>query len=103
MISTIIGDEVYFHRGFVKMLGGVKPAIMLSFACRHQNVMKRGIWEMSYSEWEKETGLTSLEQNSARRVLRKFPFWREGFYGTPPRLHYGIDQESLLNQLGVLK
>ena len=103
MISTIIGDEVYYHRGFVTLLGGVKPAIMLSFAIQKQQMEKAPVWRMTEDEWFRETGLNPSEQRAARRILKRYDFWIDTWRGTPLMPSFGVRVEDLLKELGVVK
>lgn len=92
---------IAFHRAFVRF-GGVNAALMLSQACYWTLRLQDGATEFykTQAEWEVETGLGRREQESARRELRKYPFWGEHLCGLPAQLHYTVNLALLSNLLG---
>ncbi len=50
-------------------------------------------------QWEEETGMSRFEQEGARKVLRKFSFWKEERRGVPAKMHYRVDITALSEEL----
>nr|MDQ3828913.1 hypothetical protein [Candidatus Tectomicrobia bacterium] len=50
-------------------------------------------------EWEDETGMGRSEQETARKHLRRTPFWQETRRGVPAKLYFRIDLERLAEAL----
>lgn len=93
---------IVFYRCFVDLTGSVNAALMLSRAVYWQRCNKDSSWWYQTQEkWQRETGLTRREQETARKALRKFSFWREEFQGLPRKLYYRVDLEDLMSVLSI--
>lgn len=100
MNSDILDRPIAFHRCFVTLTGSVNAALMLSQAVYWQKRNKDGgWWFQTQGKWEDETGLSRREQDTARRDLRKSPFWNEELRGLPGKMHYSVDLEMLMDSL----
>jgi hypothetical protein len=91
-----------FRPCFVPLCGGsINAALMLSQAL-YWSAMKEadgGWFWKTREEWLAETCLTRTEQETARAKLRQTGFWEEKRVGLPPRLHFRIDVERMLEAL----
>jgi len=56
---------------------------------------RQGWFYKSQPEWTEELCLSRCEQETARRILKKFSFWQEARRGVPARLWYRVDFEQL--------
>jgi len=82
---------------------GVAAAIMLIKAIWWTKICwgmgrEDGVFYKTAAEWEKETGLTPREQETARRNLRGTKFWKEQLKRSsrsPTELHFQIIKEQL--------
>lgn len=95
MKGKIFDRPIAFHRCFVDLTGSVKAALMLSQACYWALRAKDARFYKSMAEWKEETGLSRREQESARAVLRTFPFWREEDKRFEHRLYYTVDVDGV--------
>lgn len=88
---------IAFQRAFVDLGIGITGALMLSqcvyWAKRTSNT--EGWFYKSQAEWERETGMTRREQETARKRLVKAGFLEECRKGVPARLFYRIDTGAL--------
>lgn len=113
LLSHFLDRPIAFHPilSSKKLLGGVAPALMLSQAIYWQNVVARdpdrwpgGFWWKTAADWQKETGLSDSEQQTARRALRKHKWWLEKLAGLPGKLHFCLDingmSQWMLDSLG---
>lgn len=86
---------IAFHRGFVTLTGSVTAALMLSQAVywSQRSLNPAGWFYKTADDWEEETGLTRREQETARKRLRRFPWWQEELRKANgvPTLYYRID------------
>ncbi len=104
MNSDILDRPIAFHRCFVTLTGSVNAALMLSQAVYWQKRNREGgWWYQTQEKWEDETGLSRREQETARRDLRKTPFWNEELRGLPGKLNYFVDLEMLMDSLMELQ
>ena len=102
ILQDALDRPVAFHRIFVKLAGSVTAALLLSQAMYWSKRSKRDEESWFYKtieQWEEETGLTRREQESARKALRKFAFWKEALRGVPARMHYSVDITALSEEL----
>ena len=94
---------IAFHRVFVTLTGSVTAALMLSQAIywtRRTDDADGWFWK-TQSGWEKETGLTRYEQESARERLRALGFWEEKHREMPSKLFFRVDESALNEALAV--
>lgn len=108
--KAILSDEIFlevmnkpisFQRAFVRVTGGILPALMLSqavFQTRCTDDPEGWFWH-TQDQWEKETGMTRFEQETAREKLLKTGFWHEKRVGVPAKMHFKIDVEKLQEKL----
>ena len=100
MNTAIFDRPIAFHRCFVTLTGSVNAALMLSQAVYWQRRNEEGKWWFQTREkWTDETGLTRDEQETARKRLSKFPFWKEGLQGIPAKLYFFVDIELLIQTI----
>jgi hypothetical protein len=94
------------HRAFVTLTGSLNAAMMLSQALYWTEKLPedRGGWfYKSREEWGEEIYLSRYEQETARKILKKFGFWQEKEQGLPSRLWFRVDIDLLLEVLKSLK
>jgi hypothetical protein len=102
---VVLDRPIAFHRVFVKLTGSVTAALMLSQAMywsKRVNSNDEGWFYKTREQWEEETGLTRYEQETARKALRRFSFWKEDLRGVPAQLHYRVDITALSTELLLL-
>lgn len=96
-VIELLDRPIAFQRAFVDLGIGITGALMLSqcvyWAKRTSNT--DGWFYKSQAEWERETGMTRREQETARKRLVKAGFLEECRKGVPARLFYRIDTEAL--------
>jgi hypothetical protein len=97
----LLDRPIAFHRIFVTLAGSFTAAGMLSQALYWTRIKLRdqpasdGWFYKTQAEWEEETGLTRSEQETARKHLRKTPFWGEARRGIPAKLYFRVDLDAL--------
>lgn len=80
------------------LVGGVKAAIMLSQILYWEGdaIAKERGWVLkSVEEFDTETGLTELEQKTARRILMNDGLIKAKLCGVPRIWHYQVDRDRL--------
>ncbi len=103
IIKTLLGRPIAFHRAFVTIGGGVSAGLMLSQAwywSQRTNDPAGWFWK-TQEDWEKETGLTRREQETARRQLMQRGLMEEELRGVPARLHFRLDIQAISNAIGI--
>lgn len=102
VLNDALDRPIAFHRVFVKVTGSVTAALLLSQAMywsKRVNSNNEGWFYKTRDQWEEETGLSRYEQESARKTLRKMPFWKEELRGVPAQMHYRVDMTALSNAM----
>lgn len=100
MSAEILDRPIAFHRCFVNLTGSINAALMLSQAVYWQRKNEDGKWWFQTREkWTDETGLTRDEQETARKRLVKFDFWKEELRGIPAKLYFNVDVAKLAELL----
>ena len=97
MFLTILDRPIAYHRIYATITGSVTAAVMLSQAMYwtpRTNDLDRWFYKTSV-EWEKETGLSRREQETARRILKDLAILEEKKQGLPCKLFFKIDLEKL--------
>ena len=100
-VTALLKRPVAFHAVLARMTGSVPAGLMLSQAIYWMGVVEatqrhRGGWfYKSQAEWADETCLTRWEQESARKLLRRWDFWQEERRGQPYRLWFRVDLAKL--------
>ena len=95
-ILSIFDAPIAFHRCFVPF-AGVKGAVLLSQMVYWQKRAKQddGFFYKTAEEWEEETGLTTKEQFTARKILLECGAIYEVKRGVPCKLYYKINEQKL--------
>lgn len=105
MITEFLDRPIAFHRAFVDLTGSITAALMLSQAVYWTKRSSSGdgwFWKVQ-EEWTEETGMTRYEQETARKKLNKFDFWKEEKRGIPAKLFYHVDFDKLDQALSANK
>jgi len=113
LIAGLLKRPLVFHRVLVdipvQVNGkttrlGILGALMLSQALYWQvrTTDEDGWFYKTRQDWERETGMTRREQETARKRLRLTAFWEEDNRGFPPRLHYRVDLAVLGEVLEIM-
>lgn len=102
MITELLDRPIAFHRSLVRLGIGVTGALMLSQAIYwHRRTSDAGNWfYKTQAQWEDETGLTRSEQEGARKKLVKAGYLEEKKEGVPCKLHYRVNLEKIINDMG---
>ena len=99
LLLEILGQApIVFHRVFVDITGSVTAALWLSYALYALDaagVPDGGWFDKSQHDWQRDTGLTRREQESARRRLRALALIEER-RGMNRPLAYRVDCARLL-------
>ena len=102
---------VAFHRPLIDLTSGsVSAALMLTYAMHwtrefhfaaecHPDLAAQGFMLVTQAEWERETGLTRSEQETARRKLRELGYLEEQRHGLPAKLYYRVHMQKVINDL----
>jgi len=100
-VTALLKRPIAFHSVLARMVGSVPAGLMLSQAVYWTGVVeekqphRRGWFYKTQAEWTDETCLSRFEQESARKLLRKWDFWQEDLRGQPARLWFHISMENL--------
>lgn len=100
-LSALLGKPIAFHRIYVQLAGSITAALMLSQAVywsQRPSQPDGSFWKTT-EEWEEETGLSRREQDTARKALRRLPFWYEKRRGIPAKMFYRVDLNGLFEFL----
>lgn len=92
---------IAFHRSFVRLGIGVTGALLLSQALywsKRTKDSERWFYK-TQDEWSEETGMSRREVDTARGKLRKLGILLEKKQGVPCRLHYKINEPTLIGLL----
>ena len=96
-----LGRPIAFRVVLARLCGSLTAGLMLS-----QAIYWRQCWQVSEGwfhktakQWEEETFLTLSQQESARKILRRFPFWQEERRSVPATMHFRVDLEKLREAL----
>lgn len=96
LLQTLLDRPIAYHRCFVPF-GGVTGAVLLSqaiyWSSRTSN--ESGWFWKTRDEWERETGLSRREQESARKRLVGHGILIEERRGTPAKLYFKVDFDQL--------
>lgn len=116
-LRAVMQRPVFFNPSLVKPCGGILGALMVSQAIGWSEVAIRkaeeaqqngtadqdpfhalhlnGWFYKTVEQWERETGMTRSEQETARKYLRQTGFWQEDRKGSPARNVYRVDMDAL--------
>lgn len=95
--QVIAYKPIYFQ-----LTGSIEAALMLSQAEYLSTRHKGKSFSKTSEEWESDTGLTYWKQQSARKILSKFSFWKEKLSGTPAKLFFKVDVDELHSYIDSL-
>ncbi len=105
LLLDLLGQApIVFHRCYVNITGSVTAALWLSYAVYHITeiaLADDGWFSKSQLEWERETGLSRREQESARKLLIGLKILKERRPGLQRPLQFQIDFDILMQQLQV--
>lgn len=107
LLLEVFDEPILFHRCYVTLTGSIAAALVLSYASYATEQLPHGDQEegwftKTFVEWQRDTGLTRTELETARRKLKAQGLWHERRCGPPPSpLQYRIDQAALYDQLEV--
>ncbi len=96
-----------FHRCYVALTGSVTAALVLSYASYATDEIAEeadgdGWFMKTVAQWQRDTGLSRTELETARRKLKAQGLWEERRRGPPPApLQFRINQAALFEQLRV--
>ena len=96
-IKLALQHPTAYHRILANIGGGVTAGLFLS-QCWYwttKTTDQDGWLSKTQAEWEKETGLTRREQETARKRLRSRGFLQEKRAGVPARLYFRLDVKAL--------
>jgi len=94
VVQGILGERIVaYSAGISKAVGSVTAGVLCSqlvyWQPRTQN--PEGWFWKTQQEIYDETGLTRFEQESARKVLKRFGIIEEKLMGVPARMHFRVD------------
>ncbi len=75
---------------------GATAALLLSQLLYWDGKGREDFIYKTADDFEKETGLTRQEQRTAREKLKQARIIHEKLQGTPPKLHFKVDMETLM-------
>lgn len=103
ILHSLLDRPIAFHRVFVTISGSVLAGLMLSqgYYWTPRGESGDGWFYKTQSEWEKETGMSRTEQETARKRLRDVkaadgtPIWEEDRRGVPAKMYYRVNVPAL--------
>ena len=105
MLLEVFAEPIMFHRCYVALTGSVTAALLLSYASYATEQIADehagdGWFVKTVAQWQRDTGLTRTELETARRKLKAQGLWEERRHGPPPApLQFRINQGALFDQL----
>ncbi len=102
LLLDIFDEPIVFHRAYVPIAGGITAALFLShagYAYADLPEDRDGWFTRTQTEWERDTGLTRREQETARRQLRERGLLEERRVGMPAVLWYRVNWARLRDSL----
>ena len=105
LLLEVFAEPIMFHRCYVALTGSVTAALLLSYASyateqTTDDHVGDGWFIKTVAQWQRDTGLTRTELETARRKLKAQGLWEERRHGPPPApLHFRINQRALFDQL----
>jgi hypothetical protein len=96
-LDSFLDRPIAFQRGYVTITGSITAALMLSQAYYWSGRTgdPDGWFYKTQEEWTKETGMTRLEQESARKILRELGLVEENYERLTHRMWYRLDKSKL--------
>jgi hypothetical protein len=102
LMLDLLGEPIVFHRAYVSVAGGITAALFLSYAGYAYEFLPEdsdGWFTRTQAEWERDTGLTRREQETARRQLRERGLLEERRVGMPAVLGFRVNWRRLREAL----
>lgn len=102
LMLDLLDEPIVFHRSYVPVAGGITAALFLSYAgyaCESLPADTDGWFTRTQGEWERDTGLTRREQETARRQLRERGLLDERRVGMPAVLGFRVNWRRLREAL----
>lgn len=102
LMLDIFDEPIVFHRAYVPIAGSITASLFLSYAgyaCADLPEEREGWFTRTQNEWERDTGLTRREQETARRQLRERGLLEERRVGMPAVLWYRVNWAMLRDSL----
>jgi len=105
LLLEVFAEPIMFHRCYVTLTGSVTAALVLSYASYAteeitDEYVGEGWFMKTVAQWQRDTGLTRTELETARRKLKAQGLWEERRHGPPPApLQFRINQVALSDQL----
>ena len=105
LLLEVFAEPIMFHRCYVTLTGSVTAALVLSYASYATEEIADetagdGWFMKTVAEWQRDTGLTRTELETARRKLKAQGLWEERRHGPPPApLQFRINRAALSEQL----
>jgi hypothetical protein len=113
LLKELLGRRVVsYHPIYAKAFGSVQAAIFLSqgffwqFEAEHitfKTIDGKAFFDKTVAQWHEATGLTEEQQKTARKTLIQHGVVREKKAGSPAKLYYFVDLESLVAVLNRYK
>lgn len=103
-LDRALGRPIRFCPVLTRLCKSLNAGLMLSQALYWSRITDDpdGWFYKTAAGWQQETSLTAKQQESARRALRRSPFWEEERRGVTGTLHFRVDQDELLRALAAL-
>lgn len=98
LMLDLLDEPIVFHRAYVPVAGGITAALFLSYAGYAYESLPEdsdGWFTRTQIEWERDTGLTRREQETARRQLRERGLLEERRVGMPAVLWFRVNWRRL--------
>ena len=105
LLLEVFAEPIMFHRCYVALTGSVTAALVLSYASYATEEFADcndgdGWFMKTVAQWQRDTGLTRTELETARRKLKAQGLWEERRHGPPPApLQFRINQVALYDQV----
>ena len=102
LMLDLLDEPIVFHRAYVPVAGGITAALFLSYAGYAYESLpedRNGWFTRTQAEWERDTGLTRREQETARRQLRERGLLEERRVGMPAVLGFRVNWRRLREAL----
>ena len=98
LMLDLLDEPIVFHRSYVPVAGSITAALFLSYAGYAYESLpedRNGWFTRTQAEWERDTGLTRREQETARRQLRDRGLLEERRVGMPAVLWFRVNWRRL--------
>jgi len=102
MLMQVFEPPISFHRCLVPVASGVAGALLLSEAIWSSQELPpayEGWFTKTQDEWQRATGLSRWEQETARRLLREAGLLEERRLGLPAKLWFRVRADRVWQAL----